>query len=169
VKTLWRISNHCDLEGLGGEKSDGRWHTAARGKRIVYLSESPAVALLESLANLKGNPALFPENYQLIEISVPDDVYAAMAFPSGGSPASRAFYRTLPQAVSRKKGNRWLFSNLSALAGVPSYPSPYSLNILLNPKHPDSRRISIKVCRRIKYDSRLFHVYPAAKKARAEP
>ncbi len=41
---LWRISNHDDLVGLGGEKADGRWHSAARGKRIVYLSEHPALA-----------------------------------------------------------------------------------------------------------------------------
>ena len=163
MKTLWRISNHCDLEGLGGEKSDGRWHTAARGKRIVYLSESPAGALLESLANLKGNPAPFPETYQLLEVSVPDDIYASMVFPSGGSPASRAFYKALPQSLSRKKGNSWLHRSVSALAGVPSFPSPFSLNILLNPKHPDARKISIKACRRIKYDRRLFHIDPAAK------
>jgi len=163
VKSLWRISNHCDLDGLGGEKSDGRWHTAARGKRIVYLSDSPAGALLESLANLKGNPALFPEKYQLLEISVPDDVYASMVFPSGGSPASRAFFKTVPQSLSRKKGNSWLRGNISALAGVPSFPSPYSLNILLNPKHPDARRISIEACLRITYDRRLFHIYRAAK------
>lgn len=163
MKTLWRVSNHCDLEGLGGEKADGRWHTAARGKRIVYLSESPAGALLESLANLKGNPALFPEKFQLLEISTPDDVYDSMVFPSGGSPASRAFYKPLPLSQSRKKGNNWLQSNVSALAGIPSFPSPYSLNILLNPKHPDARKISIKECGRIKYDRRLFHLYPAAK------
>jgi RES domain-containing protein len=163
VKTLWRVSNHCDLDGLGGEKADGRWHTAARGKRIVYLSESPAGALLESIANLQGNPALFPEKYQLLEVSVPDDVYASMKFPSGCSPGSRAFFKSLPQSASRKKGNDWLRGNLSALAGVPSVPSPYSLNILLNPKHPDAKRISIKECRRIKYDRRLFHVTPAKK------
>ncbi len=163
MKTLWRISNHCDLDGLGGEKTDGRWHTAARGKRIVYLSESPAGALLESLANLKGNPALFPEKYQLLEVSVPDDVYASMVFPSGGSPASRAFYKSLPQSLSRKKGNAWLRNSVSALAGVPSFPSPYSLNILLNPKHPDARRIAIKACGRIRYDRRLFHIQPSGK------
>lgn len=163
MKALWRISNHCDLDGMGGEKADGRWHTAARGKRIVYLSESPAGALLESLANLKGNPALFPEKYQLLEVAVPDDVYASMVFPSGDGPASPAFYRTLTQSLSRKKGNNWLSGNVSALAGVPSFPSPFSLNVLLNPKHPDAQRISIKGCRRIKYDRRLFHIYPAAK------
>ena len=54
MRLLWRISNHCDIQGMGGEKSDGRWHTAKRGKRIVYLSDHPAIALIEVLANLKG-------------------------------------------------------------------------------------------------------------------
>jgi len=73
-RVLWRISNHGDLAGLGGEKTSGRWHTAARGKRIVYLSEHPAVALIEALANLKGDPKLFPDTFQLIRISVADSV-----------------------------------------------------------------------------------------------
>ncbi|MEA2543931.1 MAG: hypothetical protein QOH35_5297, partial [Acidobacteriaceae bacterium] len=47
MRLLWRISNHCDLQGMGGEKTDGRWHTAKRGKRIVYLSDYPALALIE--------------------------------------------------------------------------------------------------------------------------
>ena len=68
---LWRISNHSNLEGLGAERSDGRWHTAAPGKRIVYLAEHPAVAFIENLANLNGDPSFFPEHFQLLKIAVP--------------------------------------------------------------------------------------------------
>ena len=116
MKTLWRVSNHCDLDGLGGEKADGRWHTAARGKRIVYLSDSPAGALLESLANLKGNPELFPEKYQLLEISVPDDVYASMVIAKKVSVAQSQIgwgYMLIPQeppldARPVRGQNEWL-------------------------------------------------------------
>jgi RES domain-containing protein len=59
---------------MGGEKSAGRWHTAERGKRVVYLSDHPALALIEVLANLKGNPQLFPDAYQLMKITVADKV-----------------------------------------------------------------------------------------------
>jgi hypothetical protein len=62
MRLPWRISNHCGLRGMGGEKSDGWWHTAERGKRIVYLSDYLAVALIEVLVNLKENPKLFPDN-----------------------------------------------------------------------------------------------------------
>jgi RES domain-containing protein len=74
---LWRISRHDDLDGIGGEKADGRWHTAAKGQRIVYLSEHPAVALLEVLANLKGNPRLFPDAYRMMKLDVHPNVWSA--------------------------------------------------------------------------------------------
>jgi RES domain-containing protein len=68
LRTLWRISNHADLAGLGGERLTARWHTATPGKRIVYLAEHPAAALLENLVHLKGHPQFFPQDYQLLRI-----------------------------------------------------------------------------------------------------
>ena len=161
MKTLWRISNHCDLAGLGGEKSDGRWHTAAPGRRIVYLSEHPAVALLEVLANLKGNPALFPEKYQLIEVHVEDEVYSAMIALHGDK--GNAFDLEAPIEASRRAGDDWLRSKTSALASAPSLPSPRSMNLLLNPLHPDAKKVIIAECSWIKYDKRLFHLNAGSK------
>lgn len=160
MKALWRISNHCDLTGLGGEKSDGRWHTAAAGKRIVYLSEHPAVALLEALANLKGNPALFPDKYQLMEAQVEDDVFSAMIALFDGK--GNAYAHRAPINACRRAGDDWLQSKSSALASVPSFPSPRSMNILLNPHHPDARKVIVAECSWIKYDKRLFHVHPVS-------
>lgn len=154
-RSLFRISNHSDLAGLGGEKSDGRWHTAAPGKRVVYLSEHPAVALLETLANLKGNPALFPEKYQLIEVQVGDDVFSAMTVLS--DPKGNPFDLDAPIEVTRRAGDNWLQSKASALVSVPSFPAPKSINVLLNPLHPDAGKVVIANCSWIKYDKRLFH------------
>ncbi|MCY4342614.1 MAG: RES family NAD+ phosphorylase [Gammaproteobacteria bacterium] len=51
---LWRISSHADLGGLGGVHRSGRWRS--RGVPVVYLSESPALALLEVLVNFEIAP-----------------------------------------------------------------------------------------------------------------
>ena len=91
----WRISIHGDLNGLGGERGDGRWHTAAQGKRIVYLSEHPAVAVLESLVNLKGNPEFFPPTFQLLKIGISEDVPIA-ALPPGNCPTTGGKTSTRP-------------------------------------------------------------------------
>jgi RES domain-containing protein len=150
---LWRISNHRDLAGLGGEKTDGRWHTAARGKRIVYLSEHPALALVEALANLKGNPKLFPDSYQLIRISVAASVSNEVL---GENTLSDTWREGFPE--TRSAGDSWLASSRSALLTVPSGPSPESLNYLFNPRHKDARGLSMDWHRTICYDKRLFHI-----------
>jgi RES domain-containing protein len=150
---LWRISNHGDLAGLGGEKTNGRWHTAARGKRIVYLSEHPALALIEVLANLKGNPMLFPDTYQLIRISVADSVSMEELVPSI---LANRWREDIPQ--TRSAGDSWLAEGRSALLSVPSAPSPESRNYLLNPLHKDARGLAMDWHQRIEWDKRLFHV-----------
>jgi RES domain-containing protein len=147
---LWRISNRCDLEGIGGERADGRWHTAARGKRIVYLSEHPALALVEVLANLKGNPTFFPDAYQLLKAVVPDSVSrTAVDLPPD--------WRT-SQAQTQSAGDAWLSAKNSALLSVPSLPAPESTNYLLNALHPDARIVEVEWCKWITYDKRLFHL-----------
>jgi RES domain-containing protein len=153
---LWRISNHSDLTGLGGEKADGRWHTGARGKRIVYLSEHPAVALVEALAALKGNPDFFPTKYQLLKIRVADGIIAArLAVVLGDD------WRVNP-TDTRAAGDDWLRRLGSALLVVPSAPSPESLNYLFNPLHRDASRVTIEWSKSLEYDRRLFKARDSA-------
>jgi RES domain-containing protein len=151
---LWRISNHADLAGVGGEKADGRWHTAAMGKRIVYLSEHPAVALVETLANLRGNPALFPQGFQLLKVQVEDKVFAQKVVLAKEEQIRDAQF-------CRQAGDAWLKKRSSALAVVPSAPSPRSLNLLLNPLHGDALGILVAESCWIRYDRRLFHTGPS--------
>jgi RES domain-containing protein len=156
VKSLWRVSNHCDLSGLGGEKADGRWHTAARGKRIVYLSEHPALALIENMANLKGNSALFPGKYQLLGVEVDDDVASAASYlveEGGGIPRVNK-----PLSWTQNEGDSWLKAGNTAFAVVPSFPSPFSLNFLFNPLHADAGRVRLGGCHWLEYDQRLFKI-----------
>jgi RES domain-containing protein len=150
---LWRISNHSDLTGLGGERTNGRWHTTARGKRIVYLSEHPALALVETVANLKGDPKLFPESYQLIRISVADGVSSDVI---AQNILSDNWHENLSE--TQLAGDLWLAGGGSALLGVPSAPSPESLNYLFNPRHSDAKGLAVEWHKTIRYDRRLFHV-----------
>ena len=152
--SLWRISRHDDLQGLGGELAGGRWHTPAKGKRIVYLSEHPALALIEVLANLKGNPRLFPDAYRLMKIDIHPKVWSAT---EQASPLLDDWRDTLEP--TRALGDAWLAARTSALLRVPSAPSPESFNYLLNPLHPDAQTLDIDWTRWITYDKRLFHLH----------
>jgi RES domain-containing protein len=153
VSLLWRISRHDELDGWGGERSDGRWHTAAKGKRIVYLAEHPAVALLEVLAGLKGDPRMFPDTYRLMKIEQPEDMpQLAVEIPR----LHEGWRNQL--AWTQELGDQWLAAGSSALLAVPSAPSPESTNYLLNPRHPDAGRLTILWAKWVDYDKRLFHL-----------
>jgi RES domain-containing protein len=146
------VSNRNDLLGLGGEKSDGRWHTAARGKRIVYFAEHPAVALIEALVNLQGDPDFFPDTFQLMKVEASENISIA--------PLSNPLPPNWRKHIVRtqKIGDDWLHSGSSALLAVPSVPSPESLNYLFNPLHRDAAEVKIAWCKRLDYDQRLFRI-----------
>jgi RES domain-containing protein len=151
-RTLWRISRHDELDGWGGEKADGRWHTAAKGKRIVYLSEHPAVALVEVLANLRGNPRLFPDRYRMMKLSG-----AGLRVEELADGALAEDWRASLEET-RRIGDAWLERKSSALLRVPSAPSPESWNYVLNPLHAEARELEVEWARWVAYDRRLFHL-----------
>src|SRR5437667_6397218 len=107
---FWRISNYADLSGIGGMRAAGRWHS--QGRRIVYLADHPSSALLEMLVHMDRD--LMPSTYQLLRISVPDDI--AIETVAGELPTD---WRSETMA-SRAIGDRWLDQSTSALLQVPS-------------------------------------------------
>ncbi|MCY4014164.1 MAG: RES family NAD+ phosphorylase [Gammaproteobacteria bacterium] len=144
---LWRISNHADLRGLGGVFRSGRWHHA--GVPVVYLSESPALALLEVIANFDLAPTEFPDNYQLLEVDCGS--VAALPLDDGQLPEEWTGHR----ALTRRIGSQWLASGASALLKVPSAVVARSWNYLLNPLHADAAYVIVRSSSRHPFDRRL--------------
>lgn len=151
---LWRISNFASLSGIGAEFESGRWHTAVAGKRMVYLSEHPAIALIENLVSLDGDPRFFQQHFQLLKI-----VTTGAAIPVAKlTPKQLAPINPDDPTTTQTLGDAWLAARTSALLRVPSIPSPESWNYLLNPLHPAAARIKVDWARRITYDKRLFRL-----------
>jgi len=146
---LWRISNHLSLAGDGALRTPGRWHT--RGRRVVYCAESPAAALLEILVHFEIDIQDLPVRYRLLKIQVPDDVHvecvSADQLPADW-PAKTE--------VTRALGDDWLTRDSAALLTVPSAIVPETFNVLLNPAHPDARRIVIVQAGEHAIDPRLL-------------
>src|SRR5262245_54027979 len=121
---LWRISNFADLSGEGGLLASGRWHS--RGRRVVYLSDHPASALLEVLVHFEVDVADLPVAYQLLAVDFPSeasDIVAMDALPPD--------WRT-NVAATRGVGDRWLDAGSTPLLRVPSAIVPQAFNYLLN-------------------------------------
>ena len=148
MATLWRISDHVDLVGWGGEKFSSRW--TSLGRRVVYMAESPAGALLEVLVHVELEEDELPDEYQLLQISVPDDL------------SVRELDHPLPpdwrerQRITQRIGDQWLASRETPLARVPSAIAPHTWNYLLNPEHPDAAHVEIVEVIQERFDNRLF-------------
>jgi RES domain-containing protein len=146
---LWRISNHAGLSGDGGLHASGRWHS--RGRRIVYLADHPASALVEVMVHLEIDAEDLPTHYQLLGVEVPDDL-ATTAIGEAELPAD---WRQQP-AVTRARGDAWLTAGTTALLRVPSAIVPQAENYLLNPAHGDTARVSLVGTTRAAFDPRLM-------------
>jgi len=153
----WRIAADTplyesdDMTGAGAKSSGGRWNS--EGKALVYSSTSRALACIETLVHL--NAASLPLNRYLIQIDIPDDVWAARivkdmsTVPTGWDalPAGR---------TSIQLGDAWIRDKTSAILLVPSIAVPEEQNILINPAHPQSARIKAVKIRKWVYDSRIL-------------
>ena len=146
---LWCISNYADLKGIGGLKTPGRWHN--RGIPVVYLAESPALAMLEVLVHFELDLSEVPDTYQLLEVEY-----------TGRKGISRLDTSMLPEAwqddsdSTRIAGDEWLASLSSALLKVPSALIPHSSNYLLNPRHELAKNAKIVNSQSHPYDNRLI-------------
>jgi len=146
---LWRISNYADLKGIGGLRTPGRWHN--RGIPVIYLSESPALAMLEVLVHFEMDSSEVPSSFQLLEIEF-----------SGRKGIARLDPAALPEHwrddidTTRSVGDEWLVSFKSALLKVPSAVVPHSSNYLLNPRHELAQNASVITAHSHPYDGRLF-------------
>ena len=155
-RTVWRIATDApsyeadDLTGAGAKKTGGRWNAVDTG--MVYTSETRAMACLETIVHL--NAGGLPFNRYLVAVDIPDDVWAAAAretptsLPVGwdAQPAGRA---------SIQFGTDWINAKTSSLLLVPSAIVPEESNVLINPDHPDSNKITASKVRKWVYDPRL--------------
>jgi RES domain-containing protein len=133
---LWRISEHATLDGGGGLSFSARWHTA--GQRIVYCAPNPATALLEVLVHANIDIEDVPVNLRYLEIDAPDALAIEDVDTSG---LGQSWWTDLES--TRRAGDQWLQSTRTSLLRVPSVIVPATLNVLINPRHPESGQIRV--------------------------
>src|ERR1700730_12214674 len=148
---LWRISNHANLSGDGGLYAAGRWHS--RGRRVTYLADHTASALVEIMVHLEIEAEGLPTRYQLLSVAVPDDLAVTTIDETGLSDDWRD-----QTALTRAVGDEWLLGQATALLRVPSAIVPEAANYLLNPAHPDAPRATLASALCAGLDPRLMRL-----------
>lgn len=138
-----------DISGAGSRLYGGRWNR--RGTALLYTSESRALAALEYLVHLPM--ALAPTGLSILRIDVPDDV-KAKTVQTASLPRNWRAYPP-PEALAAL-GTKWALSNDSLLLRVPSAVVEQECNVLINPSHPEFRRIRPQRAQPFVLDQRLL-------------
>ncbi len=136
------------FDGLGGLHRAGRWH--ALGHRVVYLSESEALAALEALVHLSSFTQM-PE-YVCVKAQIPEDLILDVQ-DLGVLPND---WRSAEPVQARAFGTRWIAAQQSSALRVPSVVIPRERNYMLNPEHPDFHRIIVESPLPFEFDLRLL-------------
>jgi RES domain-containing protein len=152
LTTVYRLTKRRHqteiFSGLGGLHASGRW--TPRGHRVIYTSGSIALAVLEYTLNYKHR-GWVPASV-LASAQWPDDVKVETAvvdrLPKNWSDA-------VAPLTLQDVGRVWLERLETAVLQVPSAVVVEEWNFLLNPAHPDFRRLRLSRPRPYSFDRRL--------------
>ena len=121
------------------------------GLPAIYTGTSFALCLLEVLVH--ANRLTPPTTARVVEALVPDDVSRESFDPRANAGWDNPFDVSVAQAY----GRTWLESRRSVLLLVPSVVTGgRDLNAIVNPAHPDARRITAGPELPATFDPRLF-------------
>jgi len=147
---LYRITRCTyanDLSGTGARLFGGRWNSI--GKPATYLASSRSLAMLEVLVHLQ--PLMVPDDFCMVELEVPGKSIKTITtdiLPKDWKDVS-------PPQILTKIGDDFLKRQEHFMLKVPSAIVPEEYNYLLNPLHPDMKKVKVIKTEPFDFDSRL--------------
>lgn len=150
--TVYRIGAArfiTDTKGTGAKLAGGRWND--KGRAVLYTSQSIALACLEVLVHY-GQRALATK-FRKLSVTVPKGISLKEIRVSTLSRGWNGF----PEAREcREIGNAWLEQGRACVLKVPSVVVREEYNYLLNPAHPEFKRIRFGKPQKMNFDPRLY-------------
>jgi RES domain-containing protein len=153
---VWRICREkyaaSALTGEGARLAGGRWNSV--GVSMVYTSWCLSLAVLEVFVNL--DPGNQPRDLVWLAIEAPME-------EQWNCRGEKDFISSLPQhwrehddPETQRFGDDWIRSGRSAGLVVPSVLIEGEWNVLLNPAHPDAKKIRVVEMKPFGLDQRMF-------------
>ena len=139
MPSAWRIVRAARVRtaftGEGSRVYGGRWNS--RGTSVIYVSEHESLAALELFVHTM--PMLPAERYFSFRVDWGDKL--TEYFPIKNLP--RDWDAEPPTSASMQIGDEWVRGARSVALALPSFLSKSEINFLLNPKHPDFKKIKV--------------------------
>jgi RES domain-containing protein len=116
----------------------------------VYLADSLALAALEMFVHIGA--AHRSMQWVAVAVDIPDD----LRVDALNAPLPTNWRDEPPSSETRDLGTAWLSSLRAPLLKLPSAIVPVEHNLMLNPLHPDARRLAIHEPTPFTFDSRMW-------------
>jgi len=149
MPSAWRIDRprRNAFSGEGARRFGGRWNSP--GIAVVYLSEHQSLAALEIFVHVQP---LIPRDKYLAYFVEWDEALMEKLSSKKLPPDWRA---SPPGAATMRIGDQWVREARSVVLAVPSAIVPAERNFLLNPAHPDFRKVRQHKPVEFAFDARL--------------
>jgi RES domain-containing protein len=153
LNRLYRVLRNtyarAPFDGEGAYRYGGRW--SSPGTRLSYTSEHQSLAMLEYFVHLDVDDP--PGDLVLAVAEAPDDLARERVEISDLSANWRE--SAAPPQLARL-GDEFAQRGEHCLLLVPSVLAPNENNWLINPAHPDYKRIVVREVEPLSYDPRMF-------------
>lgn len=149
VYRLCREKHEKDLSGKGAKIAGGRWNS--KGTSILYTSQSRSLCSVEIAVHVPLGT--LPRNYKMLTIEFPDSA-KVKSLSKKDLPSD---WKENPHPNSTQViGDNFVNTNKYLVLKVPSAVVQGDFNYLLNPNHPDFKKVKIINTEPFEFDSRLF-------------
>ncbi|HEX5155223.1 MAG TPA: RES family NAD+ phosphorylase [Parafilimonas sp.] len=136
------------LSGKGASIKGARWNS--KGIEIIYTAANRSLSMAEVAVHI---PLTLAKNYYMLTIYIPDSI-SILKIKYSDLPED---WNRLPHSDSTKKiGDSFIKEGKYCVLQVPSAVTPGDYNYLINPSHPEFKKISIIDESPFFFDDRLF-------------
>ena len=137
------------LSGKGAALKGARWNSI--GVELIYTAANRSLAMAEVAVHL--TLATIPDDYVMIIIFIPNTI-AIKKITTKDLPKD---WNTFPHSNETQRiGDQFIFDNKYCVLQIPSVVTQGDFNLLINPNHPDFKKIKIKKIENFPLDKRIF-------------
>jgi RES domain-containing protein len=146
---VFRICKKEYSQTLQASGYAGRWNT--KETFGIYTAESRSLACLENLVHRsgEGNNAI----YKVMQINIPDAIKIEAIDPKN---LNKNWTKIDNIYKTQLMGSNWLKSLTTVILKIPSSIIKNEFNYLLNPNHPDFKKIKIQSVDDFEFDSKML-------------
>ena len=137
------------LSGKGAATKGARWNSV--GVELIYTAANRSLAMAEVAVHF--TLATLPGDYVMITMFIPDNT-SLQKLNITDLPED---WNTFPHPISTQAvGDKFVSDNKYCVLQIPSAVTRGDYNLLINPNHPDFRKIKIITIEKFPFDKRIF-------------